>query len=376
MILLEKDVTKGPKIMVVGVGGAGSNAVDCISEEGLDGVSFVILNTDTQALALAHTEPKIAIGQGLTGGRGTGGDPNIGEQAAKMDSEVIQKSLEDAEMVFIVAGLGGGTGTGAAPIVADIAKDLGALTVGITTKPFNFEGSKRLRKALCGQDELRSKVDTLITIPNQRLTKIVSENTTILEAFKAANGVVLQCVQSISDIITQPGIINRDFADIKGIMKEMGGAVMGIGFGKGENRAVEAFQQATTSSLLEEMVIEGARGILVNITCGPDLRLLELSAAMEEYVVSRADKDANIVFGMVLNNNMQDELKVTILANRIHDREEIPEPDFTSVLPGEEFVMAPQSKAVFPPNFVKAGKHKEYVGEIHESFSFTDPEGF
>ncbi len=276
----------GPKITVVGVGGGGSNAVDSMGDGTLDGVEFIIINTDMQALQRAKTMRRIHIGRSVTKGLGTGANPV----------------------------LGGGTGTGASSVIADVVKEIGALSVAITTKPFDFEGSVRRNHAEKGQQILRKKVDTLITIPNQRLISVVDENTTLIEAFRVADGVLKQCVQSIADLITRPGLINLDFADIKAIMDTAGGAVMGVGYGRGNDRADEAFKQASCSPLMEEQVIEGAKGILINITCGPDIKLLEIDKAITRHVRDKADADANVIFGVVIDPELQEEMKVTILA--------------------------------------------------------------
>ena len=340
MIELANETTdRKPRILVVGIGGAGSNAVDSMEEKGLDGVGFLVINTDTQALARSRTANRLQIGHEITRGLGTGGDPELGLQAARADREEIKHALEGTDLVFITAGLGGGTGTGASPIVAELARELGALTVAITTKPFDFEGAVRGERADDGQKLLREKVDTLITVPNQRLLKVVDERTPLIEAFRVADGVLMQCVQSISDLITQPGLMNLDFSDIRAIMDNTGGAVMGVGFGKGEDRAMQAFQQASSSPLMEEVVIEGAKGILINITGGPNMTLHEISRAIEEQITARADRDANVIFGVVVDPSMEDDLKVTVLATgfqrtvRRPERERIeaqadPEPDF------------------------------------------------
>ena len=318
----------GPKITVVGVGGGGSNAVDSMGDGTLDGVEFIVVNTDIQALQRARTPRKIHIGKSITKGLGTGANPILGEQAANEDRDLIRAELEGADLVFITAGLGGGTGTGASSVIADVVKELGALSVAITTKPFDFEGSVRRSHAEKGQQILRKKVDTLITIPNQRLISVVDESTTLIDAFKVADSVLKQCVQSIADLITRPGLINLDFADIKSIMDTAGGAVMGVGYGRGANRADDAFKQASCSPLMEEQVIEGAKGILINITCGLDVRLLEVDKAITKHVRDKADGDANVIFGVVIDQDMHEEMKVTILAtgttqgdpNRIQQR--------------------------------------------------------
>ncbi|RJP34266.1 MAG: cell division protein FtsZ [Candidatus Omnitrophota bacterium] len=322
---LQPDLVRdGPKITVVGVGGGGSNAVDSMQDGSLDGVEFIVINTDIQALHRARTPRKIHIGKSITKGLGTGANPVLGEQAANEDRDLLRSELEGADLVFVTAGLGGGTGTGASSVIADVVKELGALSVAITTKPFDFEGTIRRNHAEKGQQILRKKVDTLITVPNQRLITVVDENTTLIEAFKVADSVLKQCVQSISDLITRPGLINLDFADIKAIMDTAGGAVMGVGYGQGPDRADEAFKQASSSPLMEEQVIQGAKGILINITCGPDIKLLEIDKSITKHVREKADGDANIIFGVVISPQMQEEMKVTILATGAnqHDKRE------------------------------------------------------
>lgn len=304
----------GPRIAVVGVGGGGSNAVDSMGDGTLESVEFIVVNTDVQALQRARTQRRIHIGKSITKGLGTGANPVLGEQAANEDRDLIRQELEGADLIFITAGLGGGTGTGASTVIADVAKELGALTVAITTKPFDFEGTVRRNHADKGQQILRKKVDTLITIPNQRLINVVEESTTLIDAFKVADSVLKQCVQSIADLIIRPGLINLDFADIKSIMDTAGGAVMGVGYGRGKDRADDAFKQASCSPLMEEQVIEGAKGILINITCGADIRLLEVDQAITRHVREKADSDANVIFGVVIDPDMQEEMKVTILA--------------------------------------------------------------
>jgi len=314
MILMVEEQETKPRIVVMGVGGAGTNAVDNMDASGMQGVEFVAVNTDLQSLELCRTENKIHIGTKVTLGLGTGANPLLGEQAAEEDRAALAETLEGADLVFITCGLGGGTGTGASPVIADVAREMGALTVAICTKPFDFEGTVRRRHAERGQRDLRSKVDTLITVPNQRLLDLVDERTTLVEAFRIADSVLTQCVQSIADLITRPGLINLDFSDIKAIMNQQGGAVMGVGHGEGENRAPQAFQQASSSPLMEEVVIEGAKGILINVTTGPGVTLHELSRAMEEQIHPKADPDANIIFGVVLDERFGERMQVTILA--------------------------------------------------------------
>ncbi|MBN2326195.1 MAG: cell division protein FtsZ [Candidatus Omnitrophica bacterium] len=306
--------SSGPKITVIGVGGGGSNAVDAMGDGSLEDVEFVVINTDVQALQRAKTARRIHIGKKVTKGLGTGSNPVLGEEAAMEDRDLIRQNLEGADLVFITAGLGGGTGTGASSVIADVVREIGALSVAITTKPFEFEGTVRRNHADRGQQILRKKVDTLITIPNQRLISVVDETTTLIDAFKVADSVLKQCVQSIADLITRPGLINLDFADIKAIMDTAGGAVMGVGYGRGAERADEAFKQASSSPLMEEQVIEGAKGILINITCGADIKLLEIDKAITRHVREKADGDANVIFGVVIDPDMSEEMKVTILA--------------------------------------------------------------
>jgi cell division protein FtsZ len=303
----------GAKIKVVGVGGGGGNAVNRMIEAGIEGVQFLVTNTDLQALKSSRASVKIQIGEKLTRGLGAGGDPEMGRQSALEDTEKIIEALEGSDMVFITTGLGGGTGTGAAPIIASLATELGALTVAVVTKPFRFEGRRRQRQAEQGLNELRECVDTVITIPNERLLNAVAKGTPFLESFKLADDVLRQAVQGISDIITVPGLINVDFADVKTIMAGMGIALMGTGSAVGDNRALEATQRAISSPLLEEASIEGAKGLLVNVTGGTDLTLFEVNVAMS-IIHDSADPDANIIFGAVLDERLADEMKITVIA--------------------------------------------------------------
>src|SRR5438105_2399858 len=305
--------TNGAKIKVIGVGGGGGNAINRMIEAGIEGVQLLVANTDLQALKNSRASIKIQIGEKLTRGLGAGGDPEIGRQSALEDTEKIIEALEGSDMVFITTGLGGGTGTGAAPILASLATELGALTVAVVTKPFRFEGRRRQRQAEQGLNELRECVDTVITIPNERLLNAVARGTPFLESFKLADDVLRQAVQGISDIITVPGLINVDFADVKTIMAGMGMALMGTGSAAGENRALEATQRAISSPLLEEASIEGAKGLLVNVTGGTDLTLFEVNEAMS-ITHDSADPDANIIFGAVLDEKLADEMKITVIA--------------------------------------------------------------
>ncbi|HEX6970610.1 MAG TPA: cell division protein FtsZ [Limnochordia bacterium] len=292
-------------IKVVGVGGGGSNAVDRMIDAGLQGVDFVAMNTDAQALQRSNAAHKIRIGEKLTRGLGAGSNPDIGQRAAEESREEIRQLIEGADMVFITAGMGGGTGTGGAPVVAEIAREVSALTVGVVTKPFPFEGKKRMTQAEKGIELLKAKVDTLITIPNERLLQVVDKRTSFIEAFRLADDVLRQGVQGISDLITVPGLINLDFADVRTIMTNAGSALMGIGRASGDDRAVKAARAAVSSPLLEAS-IEGAKGILLNITGGSNLGLFEVNEA--------ADPEANIIFGAVIDDNLQDEIRVTVIA--------------------------------------------------------------
>ncbi len=303
----------GAKIKVIGVGGGGGNAVNRMIESGIPGVEFIAVNTDRQALDNNRAHLKIQIGGKLTRGLGSGGNPEIGRQAAEEDTERLAEILEGADMVFLTAGLGGGTGTGATPVIASLASEMGILVIAIVTMPFSFEGKIRARQAETGLQELKSVVDTVIAIPNQRLIDTVNLDTTIPEAFRMADDVLRQACQGISDLITRPGLINLDFADVKSIMKGMGMAFMGTGISSGENRAVEAAQKAISSPLLIDTSIEGARGLLINITGGLDMTLHEVTKA-SQLITSLADPEANIIFGTVIDEQMKDAIKVTVIA--------------------------------------------------------------
>lgn len=304
-------------IKVVGIGGAGGNAVARMMQAGLTGVQFIIINTDAQALAQHPAADKIQIGQKVTRGLGAGGDPEIGFKAANESKAEIGEMLDGADMVFITSGMGGGTGTGGAPVVAELAKERDALTVGVVTKPFTFEGGRRAKIANEGVAKLREVLDTLITIPNDKLSEVVEPNTTLEESFLIADDILRQGIQGVSDLITIPGLINLDFADVKTIMWEAGTALIGIGQQAGEGRAVAAARQAITSPLLETS-IEGARGILMNITGGSNLTLAEVKAAADE-IYSVCDPDANIIFGAVIDDRMKDYIRVTVLATGFDD---------------------------------------------------------
>ncbi len=301
------------RLKVIGVGGGGGNAINRMITAGLGGVSFIAANTDVQALRQSQAPLKYQLGSKLTKGLGAGSDPEVGRKAAQEDDDMITEMVQDAEMVFITAGMGGGTGTGAAPVIAEKAKELGALTVAVVTKPFIFEGSYRSRQAEMGLAELNDVVDTLITIPNQRLLSMVSKQTSMLDAFFLADDVLTQAVQGISDLIMIPGLINLDFADVKTIMADMGVALMGAAIASGDQRAIEAANKAVSSPLLDEISIDGARGVLINITGGKNLGLHEISEAAS-IIQEAAHPDANIIFGAVIDENMGDDIRVTVIA--------------------------------------------------------------
>lgn len=303
----------GARIKVIGIGGGGSNAVNRMIEAGIEGIEFLVANTDLQALKRSRAPIKIQLGSRLTKGLGAGADPGVGREAALEDTDKIIEVLEGADMVFVTTGLGGGTGTGAAPIIASLATELDALTVAVVTKPFQFEGRRRMQQADQGLRELRECVDTVITIPNERLLHTVDRGVSLSDSFRVADDVLRQAVQGISDLITVPGLINLDFADVKSIMQGMGMALMGAGRATGENRAIEATQQAISSPLLEEATIQGAKGVLINITGGPDLTLFEVNAA-SSIIRESADDDANIIFGAVIDETLTDEMKITVIA--------------------------------------------------------------
>ena len=310
---LEEEGSAGARIKVIGVGGGGSNAVNRMVQVGLDGVEFIVANTDLQALKHSPAPVKLQIGSKLTKGLGAGADPNVGRQAALEDTEKIIQALDGADMIFVTTGLGGGTGTGAAPVIASLASELGALTVAVVTKPFKFEGKKRLVQADRGLDALRDCVDTIITIPNERLLTIIDRSTSMLDAFATADDVLRQAIQGISDLILVPGMINLDFADVKTIMSGMGLAMMGTGVSEGQDRAMEAARKAISSPLLEGASVNGARGVIINVTGGPDLSLVEVSEA-SSLVQEAADEEANIIFGAVVDPALKGKVKITVIA--------------------------------------------------------------
>src|SRR5512139_311793 len=314
------DKQDAAKIKVIGVGGGGGNAINTMVAARIEGVEFIAANTDVQALAANKATVKIQLGRGASRGLGAGANPDVGRQAALEERDQIAAALEGADMVFVTAGMGGGTGTGGAPVVADIAKSTGARTVGVVTKPFLFEGNKRRKQAEQGLSELKAAVDTLIVIPNQRLLSVAGENMSLADAFKRADEVLLNAVQGISDLITVHGLVNVDFADVRTIMSEQGMALMGTGRSSGEKRAVEAMQAAINSPLLEDVTLDGATGLLVNITGGPNLTLHEVNEAVS-MAQSAADPDANIIFGSVVDENLGEEVKITVIATGFQPRD-------------------------------------------------------
>ena len=312
-LTLDEEARMGARIKVIGVGGGGSNAVSRMVQAGISGVEFMVANTDAQALKANPAPVKIQIGAKLTKGLGAGADPNVGRQAALEDTDSLIQALSGADMVFVTTGLGGGTGTGAAPVIASLATELGALTIAVVTKPFKFEGRKRFRQAEIGLEALRDSVDTVITIPNERLLATIARTTSLNDAFTNADDVLRQAIQGISDLILVPGLINLDFADVKTIMAGMGLAIMGTGIGEGEDRAMAAANAAISSPLLEDASVKGARGVIINVTGGSDLSLIEVSEA-SAIIQEAAHEEANIIFGAVVDSKMQGKVKITVIA--------------------------------------------------------------
>ncbi|HXW53920.1 MAG TPA: cell division protein FtsZ [Myxococcota bacterium] len=333
MIEFDEIQERGPRIKVIGVGGGGGNAINNMIERGIASVEFVVANTDCQALDANAAEIKLQLGQGCTKGLGAGAKPEVGASAAKESIDRIEELLLGADMVFIAAGMGGGTGTGAAPIIADVARRLGALTVGVVTKPFLFEGNRRRKLAEKGVETLKQSVDTLIVVPNNRLLQLADEQTSMLDAFRMADQVLFNAVKGISDIITQQGIVNVDFADAISVMSDQGMALMGIGTASGEGRAIKAAQKAISSPLLEDVSVEGAMGILVNVTGGPSLTLHEVNAAIE-LITDAAHEDANIIFGYVVDAERDDEVSITVIATGFdtHRSQKKAEPSYSGVM--------------------------------------------
>jgi cell division protein FtsZ len=332
------------RIKVIGVGGGGGNAVNTMIRSKLTGVDFLVANTDAQALERSQALNKIQLGESVTKGLGAGANPDVGRRAAMENQDQLKEHLSGSDMVFITAGMGGGTGTGGAPVIARLAREAGALTVGVVTKPFVFEGKRRLRQAEEGIEELKETVDTLIVIPNQRLLSIAAKTTTMLEAFNKADDVLLQAVRGISDLIITPGLINLDFADVRTVMAEMGLALMGSATAIGENRAVEAAQKAISSPLLEDISIQGARGVLINVTGGPDLGVHEINEAAS-MIQEEAHEDANIIFGAVIDEGLADELRITVIATGFTDGRDEQKPVVVNLAAAAP-IPAPKSKKV------------------------------
>ena len=339
--ILEQN-TMTARIKVIGIGGGGSNAVNTMITASLSGVDFMVANTDAQSLEASEAAVRIQLGGLVTKGLGAGANPEIGRRAALEDQDKIREYLDGSDMIFITAGMGGGTGTGGAPVLARVAREVGALTVGVVTKPFIFEGKKRMRQAEDGIEELKQNVDTLIVIPNQRLLSIAAKTTTMLDAFHKADDVLLQAVRGISDLIITPGLINLDFADVRTVMAEMGLALMGAASATGENRAIEAAQKAISSPLLEDISIQGARGVLINITGGPDLCLHEVNEAAS-MIQEEAHEDANIIFGAVIDENLTDEIRITVIATGFGELKEEKKP---VPIPAPEAVVSNIANAV------------------------------
>ncbi|AZV60611.1 cell division protein FtsZ [Peribacillus castrilensis] len=359
MLEFDSNLEQLATIKVIGVGGGGNNAVNRMIEHGVQGVEFISVNTDAQALNLSKAEIKMQIGGKLTRGLGAGANPEVGKKAAEESKEQIEEALKGADMVFVTAGMGGGTGTGAAPVIAGIAKDLGALTVGVVTRPFTFEGRKRATQAQGGISSMKESVDTLIVIPNDRLLEIVDKSTPMLEAFREADNVLRQGVQGISDLIAVPGLINLDFADVKTIMSNKGSALMGIGISSGENRAAEAAKKAISSPLLETS-IDGAQGVLMNITGGTNLSLFEVQEAAD-IVATASDQDVNMIFGSVINENLKDEIVVTVIATGFNEVEASIRPTGRPTL-GQQQQSRPQTQQT-PQSNVKREVKREEVNE-------------
>jgi cell division protein FtsZ len=312
-LTIDEEARTGARIKVVGVGGGGGNAVARMVQAGLSGVEFIVANTDAQALKNSPAPIKIQIGSKLTKGLGAGADPNVGRQAALEDTDTLIQALSGADMVFVTTGLGGGTGTGAAPVIASLATELGALTIAVVTKPFRFEGKKRLKQAEAGLTALHDSVDTVITIPNERLLSVIDRSTSMLDAFTTADDVLRQAIQGISDLILVPGLINLDFADVKTIMSGMGVAMMGTAMAEGSTRAMDAAHRAISSPLLEDASVNGARGVIINVTGGPDMSLMEVNEALT-VIQEAAHEDANIIFGAVVDQTLSGRVKITVIA--------------------------------------------------------------
>lgn len=379
MIELDTLGERGAKIRVVGVGGGGGNAVNSMIDKGLVGVDFVAINCDLQALARNNSEHKVQIGKNLTRGLGAGADPSVGQRAVEEDREEIARVLAGSDMVFITAGMGGGTGTGGAPVVANIAKSLGALVVGIITRPFNSEGRRRLGQAESGIEEMKKQVDTLIVIPNQRLLDIIDRRTPMIEAFELANQVLYHATRGISEVITVPGLINVDFADVRTIMREMGDALMGTGVASGDNRAVEAAHAAISSPLLEGVSIAGAQGILLNITGGKDMSLVEVDEATS-IIHEAAGDDANVILGTVIDENLSEDIMVTVIATGFNKKATIAKPQRAVANLIDRIPTGPTDLQKFDePSYIRRGVELPFgsvrnAAEDKEKIDKTDPD--
>jgi cell division protein FtsZ len=360
---LDTNYENSAQMKVVGIGGAGGNAINRMIDAGLSGVEFISINTDLQDLENCKATLRVQIGTRLTKGLGAGANPDVGRKAIEEDRDVVAESLQGADMVFVTAGMGGGTGTGACPVAAEIAKEYGALTIGIVTKPFDFEGKKRMARAHMGIEELKSKVDTLIVIPNQRLLSLATPDTKFVDAFGMADGVLLQATKGISDLITVPGLINLDFADVKTVMSEMGDALMGIGYGSGENRAKEAATQAISSPLLDNVSINGAKAVLINITGNSNMSLLEVNEAAS-LIAEAAGADANIIFGAVIDEALQDEIRVTVIATGFGNG--------SGMETGSGFDLFSSRKGSFEKNLLKVNEYPGLEKSKTSSYQLDD----
>jgi cell division protein FtsZ len=370
-LTLAPEQRNGARIKVVGVGGGGSNAVDRMVEVGLGGVEFIVANTDVQALDHNKADVKVQIGRKLTKGLGAGADPNIGRQAALEDTDNIIQHLSGADMIFVTTGLGGGTGTGAAPVIASLASELGALTIAVVTKPFRFEGKKRAMQAEAGLESLRECVDTVITIPNERLLSLIDRKTPLTDAFTLADDVLRQAIQGISDLILVPGLINLDFADVKTIMSGMGVAMMGTGTSEGDGRAMQAAQRAISSPLLEDSSVHGARGVIINVTGGPDLSLMEVNEA-SCVIQEAAHEDANIIFGAVVDPQLVGKVKITVIATGFERKAARQTPAAASATPVDlNIYSAHLNPAEVPAHVAAAASKARTVASAPESAAMT-----
>jgi cell division protein FtsZ len=391
MIEFDENKNLAAKVKIIGIGGGGNNALNTMISYQLSGVDFIAANTDAQALAANMAPNKLQLGENLTKGLGAGANPEVGRKAALEDVEKIREAIRGADMVFITAGLGGGTGTGGGPVIAEVARELGALTVAIVTKPFHFEGNKRMKQAEEGLANLKMTADALITIPNQRLLGISGKNMTLLEAFKKADEVLYHAAKGISDIIVGHGIINLDFADVRTVMSETGKALMGTGIASGENRSVEAAQKAISSPLLEDITIEGAKGLLINITGGENMTLSEINEATT-LIQKEAHEEANVIWGMVVDKAMKEEIRVTVIATGFGQKEEKKTTQFKKVAP-ISFGLREQNKLDLPrfsfgnkennrdiPAFMRKVKTSERFDELKldppKDFSVEDEDRF